>query len=131
MAKQAKKKVIGPKSVLPEDIELGRRIRLRRIELGLSQAEIGDAVGVSFQQIQKYETGQNRLSTGRMSILADVLRVPKSFFYEDGSTSVDFTTILAGEKKSGVRLIQAFSKIKSETVQRHILAMVEAIADDQ
>lgn len=123
--------VIGPKSVLPEDVELGRRIRLRRIELGLSQSEIGAAVGVSFQQIQKYETGQNRLSTGRMSILAEVLRVPKSFFYEDGSTSVDFTTILAGEKKSGVRLIQAFSKIKSETVQRHILAMVEAIADDQ
>lgn len=131
MAKQAKKMVIGPKSVLPEDVELGRRIRLRRIELGLSQSEIGAAVGVSFQQIQKYETGQNRLSTGRMSILAEVLRVPKSFFYEDGSTSVDFTTILAGEKKSGVRLIQAFSKIKSETVQRHILAMVEAIADDQ
>lgn len=131
MARLMKQKKTGPKSVLPEDIELGRKMRLRRIELRLSQTDIADAVGVSFQQIQKYERGTNRVSIGRMSKLADALRVPKSFFYEDGSASADFTTILSGEKKSGVRLIQAFSKIKSEAVQRHILSMVEAIAEDQ
>ncbi|WP_208439488.1 helix-turn-helix domain-containing protein [Bartonella grahamii] len=65
------------------DILIGKRIRHRRISMGLSQKELGSHLGVSFQQIQKYEKGSNRVSAGRLQEIANILEVPITFFYTD------------------------------------------------
>src|SRR5262245_8084214 len=67
----------------PVDVHVGSRVRLRRTLLGLSQERLGEAVGLTFQQIQKYERGANRIGASRMYDLAHVLDVPVSFFFED------------------------------------------------
>ncbi|EJF82388.1 hypothetical protein MCU_01540 [Bartonella elizabethae Re6043vi] len=65
------------------DLFVGKKIRLKRKMLGMSQKTLGDALGVSFQQIQKYEKGLNRVSAGRLKEISDILKVPVSFFYAD------------------------------------------------
>ncbi|WP_039962173.1 helix-turn-helix domain-containing protein [Bartonella elizabethae] len=65
------------------DLLVGKRIRLRRKRLGMSQTTLGNALGISFQQIQKYENGLNRVSAGRLMQISDILNVPISFFYAD------------------------------------------------
>ena len=67
------------------DIELGKRIRLRRVEQKISQAELGDKLGVSFQQVQKYEKGVNRVGAARLQQIATALDVPVTFFYDGDS----------------------------------------------
>lgn len=131
MSKKPRKVAPGPRAALPEDIAIGKKLKIRRIELNLTQTEIANAAGVTFQQVGKYEKGLNRITPGRLSRLAAVLRVPKSFFYEDGKDSPEITTVLAGENTMGVRLLQAFSNIQSEIVQKGIVQMVEAIAKDR
>jgi transcriptional regulator with XRE-family HTH domain len=69
------------KRVNPKDREIGQRIRLQRMETGLSQTDLGHSVGVTFQQIQKYEKGANRVSGSRITQIATVLNVPPSFFF--------------------------------------------------
>ncbi|WP_273718760.1 MULTISPECIES: helix-turn-helix transcriptional regulator [Bartonella] len=68
------------------DLLVGKRIRLRRKRLKMSQTTLGDALGVSFQQVQKYENGLNRVSAGRLMEISDILNVPVSFFYADIAT---------------------------------------------
>lgn len=67
----------------PVDVHVGARLRLRRILLGLSQEKLGEALGLSFQQVQKYERGSNRVSASRLWQIAKVLEVPVSFFFDD------------------------------------------------
>ncbi|WP_212112945.1 helix-turn-helix domain-containing protein [Bartonella queenslandensis] len=74
------------------DISIGKRIRHRRISMGLSQKELGSHLGVSFQQIQKYEKGLNRVSAGRLQEIANRLEVPITFFYADISKKEDLPT---------------------------------------
>lgn len=74
------------------DMLIGKRIRHRRISMGLSQKELGNHLGVSFQQIQKYEKGFNRVSTGYLLEIAQKLEVPMSFFYADIATKEDIST---------------------------------------
>src|ERR1700722_11238741 len=81
--KQAPRK--NQRSVGPPDTELGKRIRLRRVEQGLSQDDLGKALGVTFQQVQKYEKGVNRVGAARIQQIATTLDVPVSFFFDDAS----------------------------------------------
>ncbi|QEE09740.1 helix-turn-helix transcriptional regulator [Bartonella kosoyi] len=74
------------------DISIGKRIHHRRISMGLSQKELGSHLGVSFQQIQKYEKGLNRVSAGRLQEIANRLEVPIHFFYADIATKEDLST---------------------------------------
>ncbi|CAK02208.1 helix-turn-helix domain-containing protein [Bartonella tribocorum] len=74
------------------DISIGKRIRHRRISMGLSQKELGSHLGVSFQQVQKYEKGFNRVSAGRLQEIANRLEVPIHFFYADIATKEDIPT---------------------------------------
>ncbi|WP_330168043.1 helix-turn-helix transcriptional regulator [Bartonella grahamii] len=74
------------------DISIGKRIRHRRIAMGLSQKELGTHLSVSFQQIQKYEKGSNRVSAGRLQEIANILKVPITFFYADIATKEDIPT---------------------------------------
>ncbi len=73
----------------PIDVHVGSRVRLRRIMLGLSQERLGDAVGLTFQQIQKYERGANRIGASRLFQLSRVLDVPVSFFFDDAPIATD------------------------------------------
>ncbi|WP_375615991.1 MULTISPECIES: helix-turn-helix domain-containing protein [unclassified Bartonella] len=74
------------------DISIGKRIRHRRISMGLSQKKLGSQLGVSFQQIQKYEKGFNRVSAGRLQEIANILKVPITFFYADIAIKADIVT---------------------------------------
>jgi len=71
------------------DVLVGARVRFRRIELGLSQTQLANALGVTFQQVQKYEKGSNRIGASRLHAIAEVLRVSVSYFFPDAGEAVD------------------------------------------
>lgn len=130
----------------PMDIHVGSRVRLRRMLLGMSQEKLGDHLGLTFQQVQKYEKGINRIGASRLFDLSKTLGVPISFFYEDapvagrglaadqceygektGESSVfDFLST-----REGLELNKAFVKITSARVRRTIVELVRSLAGDQ
>jgi transcriptional regulator with XRE-family HTH domain len=123
----------------PVDKYVGSRVRMRRIMLNMSQEKLGDALGLTFQQVQKYEKGTNRIGASRLHQIADVLQIPVSFLFEGGPTgsaSLDGT----GEAPSpayvsdflatseGLALTRAFTKISDAKLRRSIVDLVEQIA---
>ena len=111
------------------DREIGRRIRVRRLEVAMSQTSLGNALDLSFQQIQKYEKGSNRVSSGRLQQIAQILDVPVTFFFGDlrGSGGSEVSTLLASAY--ALRMLKAFSRIHDRRVQKRTVELVEAIAD--
>lgn len=109
-------------------------MRARRLVLGISQEDLGKAVGVSFQQIQKYEKGANRIGASRLQRLAHALQVPISYFFEGmgaGEADNDGDNIMAFlATAQGLALAKGFMRIKSPTVRRRILEFVAAVAED-
>jgi transcriptional regulator with XRE-family HTH domain len=128
----------GPNSV---DRHVGSRIRLRRQLLNLSQERLGEELGVTFQQVQKYERGTNRVGAGRLWHLAKVLDVPVSFFYEgatentaqSGFADSDQTPLVDDfiQSADGVALAQAFSRITDPKVRRRVLELVRTLAAEE
>ena len=119
------------------DIELGKRIRLRRVEQKISQAELGDKLGVSFQQVQKYEKGVNRVSASRLQQACNVLQVPVQFFFEGlpkaetgakgrEDTSYALISDLLSSPE-GIALAKGFMQIEDRVVRRHIVKLVTQI----
>lgn len=122
-----------PKRINDTDRHVGARIRARRMMIGMSQTTLGDAVGVTFQQIQKNENGLNRISAGRLEQIAAILDVPIAFFYEgspgeqgSAGTPTWLRDFLASRR--GIALAEAFHKIKSPNLQTAIVDLVEGIA---
>jgi transcriptional regulator with XRE-family HTH domain len=76
--------MIAKKELMPMDKHVGARVRMRRMELGMSQATLGIRLGLTFQQVQKYEKGWNRIGASRLSQIAEILEVPVSWFFEGG-----------------------------------------------
>jgi transcriptional regulator with XRE-family HTH domain len=125
----------------PIDIHVGSRVRLRRMMLGMSQEKLGENLGITFQQIQKYEKGTNRIGASRLQQIARVLSTPVSFFFEDApgapanspglaeppSTSyvVDFLS-----SSEGIQLNKAFVRIKDARVRRRLIDLVRAVAGE-
>jgi transcriptional regulator with XRE-family HTH domain len=125
----------------PIDIHVGSRIRLRRTMLGMSQEKLGEALGITFQQIQKYEKGTNRVGASRLQNISTILNVPVSFFFEDapgeqaaGSAAgfseaassnyvVDFLS-----SSEGLQLNRAFVKINDPKVRRKVVDLVKALS---
>jgi transcriptional regulator with XRE-family HTH domain len=114
------------------DQHVGARLRMRRLMLNMTQQEIGDALGLTFQQLQKYEKGANRISASRLQHLCKILNVPVSFFFEglpDVPESDDeaaaLTAVLA--TSGGVGLMTGYMRIRDPKVQRAIIALVEQI----
>src|SRR6202041_1351329 len=96
------------------DIELGKRIRLRRVEQKISQAELGDKLGVSFQQVQKYEECANRVGAPRLQSIATALAVPVTFFYDGDGKAREVESLLFLDSAFSLRLLRAYSKIKDQ-----------------
>src|ERR1044072_6737761 len=105
------------------DIELGKRIRLRRVEQKISQAELGDKLGVRFQQVQKYEKGGNRGGAGP----------PQPIATEPGGAGKarEVESLLFLDSAFSLRLLRAYSKIKDQTVQRQLVSLMESIAANE
>jgi transcriptional regulator with XRE-family HTH domain len=121
------------------DAEVGRRVRSRRLECRLSQTELADRIGVTFQQVQKYEKGVNRIGAGRLQRISEALEVPISFFF-GGPGSAAPTKELNGGAESvfgflqtsgSVRIVKAFHKIKSRKARQLLVEMAEELADAQ
>src|ERR1700752_1801014 len=113
------------------DKELGGKIRIRRTEIKMSQAELGAKLNVSFQQIQKYEKGINRVSVNRLTQIAEALGVPVMFFYGDKSKAEgEVETLLALDAHFSLRLLRAYATVKSRNVQRRFVDLMETIAQE-
>ena len=113
------------------DAEIGRRVRVQRLAKGLSQNELGKSIDVSFQQIQKYENGVNRISSGRLQRIAEVLGRPIEFFFanDDKATHEGGESVVDLLKTEGaVRLIRAYSQISNGNVRLAVVYCVEAMA---
>jgi transcriptional regulator with XRE-family HTH domain len=123
----------------PIDKYVGSRIRMRRIMLGMSQEKLGDALGLTFQQIQKYEKGTNRVGASRLQQIADALQVHVSFMFEGApggaSAATGFAESAAPAYVSdflatadGLALTRAFTRLKDTKLRRSIVELVEQIA---
>jgi len=122
----------------PIDKYVGSRIRMRRIMLGMSQEKLGDALGLTFQQIQKYEKGTNRVGASRLQQIADVLQVHVSFMFEgapgaggcagmhEAASPAYVSDFLA--TSDGLALTKAFTRLKDAKLRRSIVDLVEQIA---
>jgi transcriptional regulator with XRE-family HTH domain len=121
-----------PRSADSIDIEIGRRVRAYRIARGLSQSELGDKIGVTFQQIQKYEKGVNRIGGGRLKKIAGVLGLPISvLFGEDDKgdpRAADRLFTEAFSQRYAARLLRAFNTIKNSGQRRALVEFVESMA---
>jgi transcriptional regulator with XRE-family HTH domain len=113
------------------DKHVGERIRLRRTELGLTQEQLAEALGVSYQQIQKYETGANRISAGRILEIARKLSVDVGFFFEDLPDDSQPGQVLehGGRQRSAIELVRKFAQIKDAEVRAAIAGLVKTIVE--
>lgn len=122
----------------PVDQHVGSRLRTRRTILGMSQEALGDAVGITFQQIQKYEKGLNRIGSSRLYEFACILNVDVSYFFEDivsgdGSTSVanesydEFKYDSLGNKEI-LTLVRAYNNIADSVVRKRILTLMKSLS---
>jgi len=126
----------------PIDLAIGSRLRLRRLAMGFSQETLARALGITFQQIQKYERGTNRIFASRLFHLARVLRVPVSFFFQglssDGAAPPGSETAAPPAEESvqdllgrsdTLKLIQAYNRIADPVVRRQIYALVRSVGE--
>jgi transcriptional regulator with XRE-family HTH domain len=112
------------------DIKVGSKVRALRLERQMSQEKLGDALGLTFQQVQKYEKGTNRISAGRLQRIAAILEVPVSVFFAEanppaGGAESLFDLVDTG---SALRLLRAYSRIPSPTLKRALTALAEEMA---
>ncbi|HET8728189.1 MAG TPA: helix-turn-helix transcriptional regulator [Alphaproteobacteria bacterium] len=126
----------------PIDVHVGRRVRLRRTLLGMSQEKLGEAIGLTFQQVQKYERGANRVGASRLYDLSRVLDVPVSYFFDDAPD------VLAGApgdgaeqpsepqgrdpmaKRETLELVRAYYRIADPAIRQRLFELTKAIARD-
>ena len=120
----------------PIDVHVGSRMRIRRLKLGISQGKLGDALGITFQQVQKYEKGTNRISASRLQHISQILQLPVTFFFEglpgqskekDDAPSLAYVTDFLATR-NGLALTKAFMKIKGAKLRRNIVNLVEELA---
>ncbi len=124
----------------PIDVHVGSRVRLRRMLIGMSQEKLGEQLGLTFQQVQKYEKGTNRIGASRLFQIAQILSVPVQFFYEDmgqptarpagfseggGENVMDFVS-----SAEGLALNRSYARITDAAVRRRILELVRAVAGE-
>ncbi|PDT43933.1 transcriptional regulator [Sinorhizobium fredii] len=122
----------------PIDAHVGQKIRMQRLLLHMSQTELAKALGVTYQQVQKYENGRTRVSASRLQAIANVLEVPLTFFFESSASDhSDGAGLGAGRSMvefvsspMGLALNRAFSRIADVRVRRSFLGLVQRLAED-
>jgi transcriptional regulator with XRE-family HTH domain len=116
----------------PLDIEVGRRVRTFRLQKEWSQAKLADQLGLTFQQVQKYEKGTNRIGAGRLQRIANILEIPVADFFtshkQGGVAPAELFRLL--DTAAALRLVRAYSRIREPRVQQSIMRLVESIAAD-
>jgi transcriptional regulator with XRE-family HTH domain len=124
----------------PIDKHVGSRVRMRRMMMGMSQEKLGDAIGLTFQQVQKYEKGTNRIGASRLQQISQTLQVPVAFFFEgapmpaghhaDGNGHAPSPSYVSDflATSDGLALTKAFMEIKDSKLRRRIVDLVEGIA---
>jgi transcriptional regulator with XRE-family HTH domain len=133
--------VATKKAPNPIDKHVGSRVRMRRQMLAMSQAQLGDALDLTFQQVQKYEKGTNRMGASRLQQMSDILQVPVEFFFEGapnasaphGSNGSALSMVEIDDfvsNSDGLRLIGAFLRIDNAALRRRIVMLVQEIAGD-
>lgn len=128
------------------DTHVGQRLRLRRMMLGLSQEKLGEQLGLTFQQVQKYEKGVNRIGASRLFDLSQVLSVPIQYFYEElapetfdtsgqvrgfADRSSDTYVVEFLSTREGLELNKAFTRVSDPRVRRSIIDLVRSLADPE
>ena len=131
---------MSTKAPNPVDKYVGSRVRMRRIMLGMSQEKLGEALGLTFQQVQKYEKGTNRVGASRLQQISEILQVPVSFLFDggpsgvgqyrhgfsEGSSPAYVSDFLATSE--GLALTRAFTRIADAKMRRSIVDLVEQVA---
>lgn len=134
----------GSRRPNPIDVHVGSRVRFRRMLLGMSQEKLGEKLGLTFQQIQKYEKGINRIGASRLFDLAQVLGVPVQFFYEEAPAGEPQALVPGGfaerpeqgsiveflRSRDGLELNKAFVRIADAKARRAIVDLVRSLAND-
>ena len=124
----------------PIDIHVGSRVRLRRTMLGMSQEKLGESLGITFQQVQKYEKGTNRVGASRLQNIAAILNVPVSFFFEDAPGEAapigmqeNAATYVVNflSSSEGLQLNRAFVRIADPKVRRRVIDLVRSLAEEE
>jgi transcriptional regulator with XRE-family HTH domain len=130
---------VPKKQTNPIDAQVGNRVRLRRMLIGMSQERLGELLGLTFQQVQKYEKGVNRIGAGRLFEVSRILGVPIEYFYEGANgqtpggqvaqqnTPPIMEFVSSGE---GLQLSLAFMRIKDPRVRKRMLELVKSLADE-
>jgi transcriptional regulator with XRE-family HTH domain len=122
---------VAKRSPLPIDVLVGQNIRICRLQKGLSQGELGRRIGVTFQQVQKYEKGANRVGASRLTQIADVLGVPIPTLFDGAPTGShsppDQSARHLLAKPHSLRLLQSFDKIENDATRLAVLHLVESL----
>lgn len=114
----------------PIDIEVGRRIRLRRNEVGMSQTQLGDELGITFQQVQKYEKGVNRVGASRLVRISEVLKTSVQFLTnQSAKEDSSFSELLV--QPYAMDLLKAYTSIKDKKVRASLLRLVDELAEQE
>lgn len=125
----------------PIDVHVGSRLRMRRMLIGMSQEKLGESLDVTFQQIQKYEKGSNRVSASRLFDISLILGVPVQFFFDDIKLGSDTKNSASREQaeamqmidflssSDGALLVRTFSGIEDAEIRRSIIDLVKSISD--
>jgi transcriptional regulator with XRE-family HTH domain len=133
--------MMAKKAPNPTDKHVGARVRMRRMMLGMSQEKLGDSLDLTFQQVQKYEKGANRIGASRLQQISHILQVPVAFFFEGAPQTPGQPAANLSEAPSpayvsdflatsdGLALTKAFMGIKDAKLRRKIVDLVEQIAD--
>jgi transcriptional regulator with XRE-family HTH domain len=130
------------KQANPVDAQVGNRVRLRRMLIGMSQERLGELLGLTFQQVQKYEKGVNRIGAGRLFQVAHILGVPISYFYEGVAEQMSGSSgsilgvvtppvmefLASGE---GLQLSLAFMRVKDAKVRKRVIDLIKSLATDE
>jgi transcriptional regulator with XRE-family HTH domain len=129
---------MNKKAPNPIDKHVGGRVRMRRMMLKMSQEKLGDALGLTFQQVQKYEKGTNRIGASRLQHISNILNVPVAFFFEgvsngaSASGKVDAGLVVLNNflsRSDGIALVRAFEQIEDSKLRRSIVTLVEGFGE--
>ena len=120
----------------PRDVEIAKRVRTLRLQRGMSQTELGGVLDVTFQQVQKYETGSNRISAGRLQQIAEALGVPVTYSIPASKTprrrprNLWKASSNSCNRRQAVRLMRAYARIQDRTTRLKLLKLTECIAGE-